>query len=63
MTDDGIKVPLGKAGPNEYLTSNLERLQSEGAGRRSELLYNEFIVYDTKQIEMKYVVVVDMNFV
>ena len=31
-------------------------------GARSELLYNEFIVYDTKQIHCKYVVVVDFEF-
>ena len=41
----------------------MERIKGEGGGKRSELLYNEFIVYDTKQIKAKYVVVVDFDFV
>ena len=35
--------------------------EAEGA-RAPGLMYNEFIVYDTAQIEMKYVVVFDMDF-
>jgi len=57
-----VKVPMGKATPNTYLETNLDRLKECGAGKRSELLYNEFIVYDTKQIRMEYVVVFDVDF-
>ena len=58
-----ISVPLGEKGKNQYLEDNLERIKEEGGGKRSELLYNEFIVYDTKQVMAKYVVVVDFEFV
>ena len=57
-----LSVPMGQAGVNQYLTDNLERMKAEGAGKKSELLYNEFIVYDTKQVRTKYVVVVDVDF-
>ena len=57
-----LKVPMGQGGPNQYLADHLERIKGEGGGARSELLYNEFIVYDTKQIHCKYVVVVDFEF-
>jgi hypothetical protein len=53
---------MGPAAPHAFLESNLDRLKSEGAGNRSELLYNEFIVYDTKQVRAKYVVVVEFEF-
>ena len=56
-----ISVPLGEKGKNQYLEDNLERIKEEGGGKRSELLYNEFIVYDTKQVMAKYVVVVDFE--
>ena len=39
----------------------VERFEAEGV-RAPGLMYNEFIVYDTAQIEMKYVVVFDMDF-
>jgi hypothetical protein len=42
------------------LTGPLEDAE-EAAG--SELLYNEYIVYDTCQVKMKYVVQVKFNFV
>ncbi len=58
----GARVPMGKGGPNEYLESNLERLKEAEGARAPGLMYNEFIVYDTAQIEMKYVVVFDMDF-
>ena len=58
-----LQVPMGAIKEHAYLTDNLERLKAEGAGRRSELLYNEFIVYDTKQVQAKYVVVADVDFV
>jgi hypothetical protein len=48
--------------PNAALNGRLDELIANGAGKRSELLYNEFIVYDTRQIRMKYVVVCDMDF-
>ena len=61
--DGGVlKVPMGQSGHNQYLDDNLERIKDEGGGKRSELLYNEFIVYDTKQVKAKYVVVVDFDF-
>ena len=58
----GARVPMGKGGPNESLESNLERLKEAEGARAPGLMYNEFIVYDTAQIEMKYVVVFDMDF-
>ena len=58
----GARVPMGKGGPNEYLEANLERLKEAEGARAPGLMYNEFIVYDTAQIEMKYVVVFDMDF-
>ena len=58
----GVKIPMGKAAANPFLDANLDRLKAEGAGKRPELLYNEFIVYDTKQVEMKYVVVCNLDF-
>ena len=58
----GARVPMGKGGPNEYLETNLERLKEAEGARAPGLMYNEFIVYDTEQIEMKYVVVFDMDF-
>jgi poly [ADP-ribose] polymerase len=59
---DGVRVPMGPAAPNAYLVENLDTLVAAGAGRKSELLYNEYIVYDVSQIRMKYVVVCDMDF-
>ena len=59
---DGVRVPMGPAAPNAYLVENLDTLVAAGAGRKSELLYNEYIVYDVSQIRMKYVVVCDMGF-
>jgi hypothetical protein len=57
-----LRVPCGAAGKSAYLAANLQRLKEQGAGKRSELLYNEYIVYDTAQVRMKYVVVMDMHF-
>ena len=59
---DGVAIPLGPGVPNAALNGRLDELIANGAGKRSELLYNEFIVYDTRQIRMKYVVVCDMDF-
>jgi len=59
---EGVCVPMGVAGENAYLKENLDALIAGGAGKRMELLYNEFIVYDTKQVHMKYVVVCEMDF-
>ena len=60
--DGAVRVPMGKPEKNAYLAEHAERITSEGGGARSELLYDEFIVYDTKQIRAKYVVVVDFDF-
>ena len=46
----GVKVPMGAGTKNAYLEDNLERLKAEGAGKRADLLYNEFIVYDVSQV-------------
>ena len=58
----GITAPMGKAMPNAYLEQNLERLKAENRVKAPALLYNEFIVYDVRQVRMKYVVVVDLDF-
>jgi len=58
----GAQVPMGKGGPNQYLEDNVERLKAAEGVRAPGLMYNEFIVYDTAQVEMKYVVVFDMDF-
>lgn len=60
--EGAVTVPMGKGVPNKYLEENMERIKSEGGGKRAELLYNEFIVYDTSQIRCQYVVVVDFEF-
>jgi len=44
---NGVKIPQGPAGPLEH---------SKGA-----LLYNEYVVYDTSQIKMKYLVVIEIQ--
>jgi len=44
----GVRVPMGKGGPTGV--------------RDSSLLYNEFIVYDIKQIRQKYVLKVKFNY-
>ena len=61
-TDDGVAVPLGKliTKPSE------KKIQVKGGSRSSrrvaaaaastELLYNEYIVYDPAQIQMRYLV-------
>merc|ERR1719498_1587201 len=58
---NGCQVPLGPGGNNKYLEDNLERLKVADNARAASLMYNEFIVYDTAQIQMKYVVVCDMD--
>ena len=57
-----VSVPMGAAAPNAYLTEHMDRIKGEGGGGRAELLYNEFIVYDVKQVRAKYVVVVDFEY-
>ncbi len=46
--DGGLKVPLGPPAPTGVVGSSLE--------------YNEFIVYDTKQIRFRYLLKVKFNF-
>ena len=58
----GATVPMGKGGPNQYLEDNVERLKQAEGTRAPALQYNEYIVYDTAQVEMKYVVVMEMDF-
>jgi poly [ADP-ribose] polymerase len=58
-----IRVPMGEAGDSEYMKANFARLQkAEGGKARAALLYNEYIVYDVSQIQMKYVVVCELEF-
>ena len=47
VTEKGVTIPLGKP------------VQSS---ERSSLLYNEFIVYDVAQINIKYMLQVDFKF-
>lgn len=46
---DGVEVPLGPAG-------------KENKPVRTALLYNEYIVYDTAQVNMKYIMKVKFNY-
>ena len=57
-----VKVPMGAAGDSEYLATHLDRMKAEQGGRAPSLLYNEFIVYDVKQVLSKFVVQVDFEF-
>lgn len=61
-TADGVVIPMGQGADNEYLNAHVDELIANGAGKRKELLYNEFIVYDVSQIQMAYVVVCDVDF-
>ena len=47
VTDEGVTVPFGKASKS---------------GEKSDLLYNEYIVYDTAQIKQKYLLQVTFQF-
>ena len=58
-----VHVPMGPGVESAYLAEHMDRIKAEGGGKRSELQYNEFIVYDTKQIMTNYVVVADVHFV
>ncbi|KAL7677667.1 hypothetical protein ACOME3_003907 [Neoechinorhynchus agilis] len=48
VTDDGVRIPIGKP----ITDSNIE----------SGLLYNEYIVYDVNQINIKYLLMVKFDF-
>lgn len=48
ITDDGVQVPFGKA--------------VKSGVPKSDLLYNEYIVYDTAQIRQKYLIQVKFKF-
>ena len=60
---DGVHVPMGKAAESGYLKSNLERLKQAEGTDQATLLYNEYVVYDVRQVKAKYVVVVKLDFV
>ena len=47
-TDDGVVIPMG--------------VSSKADIARSSLLYNEYIVYDTAQIKIKYLLKTKFNF-
>ena len=47
-----VAIPMGKG----------QRVADPEVASRSSLLYNEFIVYDTKQIRQKYVLKVRFNY-
>ena len=48
-----VKVPMGKG---------IDARQADPSLNNSSLLYNEFIVYDTKQIRQKYILQVKFKF-
>lgn len=50
--DDGLVVPVGK----------VKNVVSAKDAANYALLYNEFIVYDTAQIKMKYLVKVEFDY-
>jgi hypothetical protein len=49
IIDGDVVVPYGKCAKSE-------------AVKKSELLYNEFIVYDTAQVKLKYLLQVEFSF-
>ena len=49
---DGVKVPMGKLSPNPHP-------KVEG---KSQLLYNEVIVYDTRQVKQRYLLSTRLHF-
>lgn len=51
--EDGLEVPLG----NGMSNADLQR-----HGGRSDLLYNEYIVYDTAQVRVRYLLKLRFNF-
>eukprot|EP00962_Isochrysis_galbana_P036302 scaffold12524_cov103-Isochrysis_galbana.AAC.4 len=57
-----VVVPMGKAKESNYLEKHLARLKKAEAGANPALLYNEYIVYDVRQIKMKYVVLCELEF-
>jgi len=52
--DDGVEVPCGK-----LVYSGFKK--GGGAGE-TDLMYNEYIVYDTSQIRMRYLMKLKFNF-
>jgi len=48
FTNDGIEIPMGKG--------------VQSSNKQTALLYNEFIVYDTAQIRMKYLLHIDFHY-
>ena len=48
VTDSGLLIPLGKG--------------ADSGVQKTNLLYNEYIVYDTAQVKQKYLVQVKFNF-
>ena len=56
--EDGALVPIGELGPN----SHLEKAKAICPKESPSLLYNEFIVYKTNQLRIKYLVFVKFDF-
>ena len=48
ITEDGVKVPYGE--------------ETKSRVRNSELVYNEYIVYDVDQVKIKYLVKVNFTY-
>lgn len=48
VTEDGVEIPLGRGVYSRKSKTNL--------------LYNEYIVYDTSQVQMKYLINVEFEF-
>lgn len=48
VTDDGVEIPMGRG--------------IDSGVPNTSLLYNEYIVYDTSQVQMKYLINVEFQF-
>ena len=51
VVEDGLKVPCGQPTRNE-------QVEEQG----SDLKYNEYVVYDTSQVRLRYVLKVKFHF-
>ena len=54
---DGSQVPLGKGEPTKVAHVELYFIIFQ-----SDLLYNEYIVYDVNQVQLKYLIQLKFNY-
>lgn len=54
VDDEGVSINLGEVINNEELNRN---------GMESDLIYNEYVVYDVSQVNIKYLINVKFNFI